>query len=354
MAFVKKVVKDQQKYLRVLNADIPYSVETNGDEKVFKVGKLSLPYGKDSETGSLFIKPFGKKITVKPSLKAKHYKMRDALTDEKCRQLLIKALTPKLGYKPDLDNPKSFNEKINWMKFNEKSPLITKCCDKYSVKSYVSDIIGEEYVVPVLGVWDTPDQIDFDSLPEKFVIKVNWSSGYNIIIKDKSVMDKEAIKKQLGSWIKPSANSYYDLFNWGYKDMKPVIFAEKYIEQMDSQLYDYKFYYSKGEFLYLLITTDRLQGKLTETFYDENFQPLPFNRGNNPRGNPVPEMPQNLDKMLELGRKLAGDFSFVRIDFYETGAKEIYVGEITFYSGGGSVPFNPQKWDFILGEKIKI
>ena len=155
--------------------------------------------------------------------------------------------------------------------------------------------------------------------------------------------------------MKPERNSYCDTFNWAYQDMKPVVYAEPYIEQTDGQVYDYKFYYSKGKFIYMFIATDRHKDRsLTYTFFNDHFEPLPFTYGGKPNADPIPAMPKNLEKMVELGKKLAQPFTFVRVDFYEPGENEFYLGEMTFYSGGGPLPFDPKVWDDTLGEKIQL
>ena len=171
-----------------------------------------------------------------------------ALTERKKKEILNEAFTRKVGYPINWDNPQSMNEKIMWLKLNYQNPLITKCADKFAVKDYAAEIIGEEYIVPTIASWTNPDDIDFDALPDKFVLKVNWSSGYNIIVKDKSKLDIKQTREKLRSWIKPDRNSYYQYFNWGYKNMKPVIYAEKYIEQIEGQVYDYKFFMCDSRF----------------------------------------------------------------------------------------------------------
>lgn len=322
------------------------------------MGPFRLTYWRDPDGDVPYIKIFGKRIYYisDRNRRQKHYRLRKFMGRGRIKRTLRRELKPLLGYRPDLDDPKSFNEKINWLKLNCHDPQVTRCCDKYSVKSYVAEKIGAEYTVPVLGVWNSAEEIDFDSLPDRFVLKVNWSSGFNIIVRDKAKLDTDSIRQQISMWMSPSQNSYYDMFNWGYKDMKPVVYAEKYIEQTGGQLYDYKLYYSRGEFIYMFIATDRLdkEKSLTYTFYDADLKALPFTYGHKPNADPIPEMPKNIEKMKELGRILAGDFPFVRVDFYETDDDSVYVGEMTFYSGGGTLPFEPRRWDYVLGEKISI
>lgn len=354
MKFVKKI-KGQQKYLSVMGIDIPYKIESHGEKKKAIVAGIPFTYYRDSDNDAVYFRLFGKKYYPSRPRKVRHYNLRDKLNDEMCEQLLVKEISPLVGYTLNLDKPETFNEKINWLKLHNKDPRVTTCCDKYAVKKYASEKIGTEYVLPVLGTWEKPEDVDFDTLPEKFVIKVNWSSGFNIIVKDRSRLDVEKTREQLRKWMLPSANSYYDTFNWGYKHMKPVIYAEPYIEQVDGQVYDYKFYYSKGEFIYMFIATDRLaENSLTYTFFDEKFRHMPFVYGSKPNADPLPQMPKNLEKMVELGKILADDFPFVRVDFYEINDSDIYLGEMTFYSGGGTLSMKPVEWDKKLGEKIKL
>ena len=291
---------------------------------------------------------------VKNDIRGRHFLLGSALDEKKRIELLKRGFKRYVGYELNLDNPQTFNEKIMWYKLYYQNPLITKCCDKYAMKDYVSEVIGSQYVVPNISNYKDAKDIDFDKLPEKFVLKVNWSSGFNIVVSDKKYINKDEIIKKLDAWTQPDRNSYYEFFNWGYKHMKPVIYAEEYLEQTKGQVYDYKFFICNGKFEYMFIATDRLDGKLTYTWFDNEFNHLPFIYGNKPNAEPLPDMPKNLHKMIELAEKLAKPFPFVRIDFYETGENQIYVGEMTFYCGGGILPFSPREWDKKLGDKITL
>lgn len=287
-------------------------------------------------------------------VKKEHYNLGILLNEEKKKEILKEAFKKRVGYELNFDNPQTMNEKIMWLKLYYQDPLITKCCDKYAVKDYVAQTIGEEYVVPTIAKYNSPDEIDFNKLPEQFVLKVNWSSGYNIIVPDKSKIDQEAVKKQLKNWIKPDRNAYFQYFNWGYKHMKPVVYAEKYIEQIDGQVYDYKFFICNGKFEFMLIATDRNNDEtLTHDFFDNHFNWLDLTYGSLKHANPLPAKPKNFEKMIKLAETLAIPFPFVRIDFYEIGNK-IYLGEMTFYPAGGLKPFIPNEWDYKFGAKIKL
>lgn len=285
-------------------------------------------------------------------VKKEHYQLGILLTEDKKKEILKEHFLKRVGYELNLDDPKSFNEKIMWSKLYYQNPLITKCCDKFAVKEYVTEVIGEQYTVPNLAVWDNPDQIDFDSLPEQFALKVNWSSGYNIICHDKANLDIEETKRKLKLWMQPDRNAYYQFFNWGFKHMKPVVYAEQYLEQINGQVYDYKFFTFHGKVQMMFIATDR-KDSLTHDFFDRDFNPLPFSYGGIPHAKPLPPKPKHFEKMIELAEKLAEPFPFVRVDFYELG-DEIKLGEMTFYPGGGILPFDPVEWDYKIGEWYQL
>jgi len=275
------------------------------------------------------------------------------LTEEKKKEILKNHFRKRVGYELNFDDPKGFNEKIMWMKLYYQNPLVTQCADKFAVKDYVKETIGEEHIVPNIGQWNDPDEIDFDTLPDKFVLKVNWSSGYNIICSDKSKLNIDETRKKLKKWIAPDRNAYYQFFNWGFKHMKPIIYAEEYLDQIAGQVYDYKFFTFNGEVKALFIATDRSTGDVTFDFFDRDFNYLPFTYGNTRHADPLPEKPKNYDKMIELAEKLAKPFPFVRVDFYEVGNR-ILLGEMTFYSGGGLLPFDPVDWDYQFGEWLEL
>ena len=351
--FIKVVKNKDQKYIQVLGIKVPYNVIVDGEKRTAKLaGILRFTYYRDDVNNSIYVKCFGKDIILRESNKLKRYKMRHKLDYAACEKIIIKEVSEAVGYKINLDEPKSYIEKINWLKLNNPDPRITRCCDKFAVKDYVREKLGDGYVVPTIASWEDPDEIDFDALPDKFVLKVNWASGYLMIVKDKSKLDYKKAREKIRRWIQPHGNSYNQRFNWGYKNMKPVIYAEEYIEQLDGDLYDYKFLFSKGKLVYLLIVTDRnTESGITSTFFDANFEKLPIKSGGKDIGNP--ELPKNLDKMVEYGRILADDFPLVRIDFYEIG-DEIKLGEMTFYCGGGILPMTPKEWDYKIGELIDI
>ncbi len=346
-------------YLKLGPVKIPYKIQTEGEKKTFQILGIKVPFTTTEKNGQKYYKlfslplrlPFLDKYFITQS--KSNYLMRDQLTDEKIRRIAAGIFQEKLGYAPDLEHPRSMNEKIFWMKLNYHDPLVTTCCDKFAVKDYVTEHLGQGFVVPTIASWENPDDIDFDSLPDQFVLKVNWSSGYNIIVKDKSQLDRQEALEKLRHWMQPQQNSYYQTFNWGYKNMKPIVYAETYMEQVDGQLYDYKFYCCNGQVKFLFIATDRhTGGKLTYTFFDRDFCPLPFTYGGRSQAANL-EKPQLFEEMIRCAEILSKPFPFVRVDFYETQGK-LFVGEMTFYSGGGILPFDPVEWDYKLGEYIPL
>ena len=256
-----------------------------------------------------------------------------------------------VGYKPDIDNPKSFNEKLQWLKLYNEDPLLTKCADKYLVRDYVKEKIGEEYLIPLLEVWDSPDEINFDKLPNQFVLKVNWGSGQNIIVKDKSKLDIEEAKAKLKKWMKPHSNHYYFGFEWCYKNIKPIIIAEKFIQQLNNDLYDYKFFSYNGKVKNLFVASDRFNNKYFD-YYDTQWNLLPFEIWSKNSPNGIAK-PQNLEKMISLTETLSKDFPFARVDFYDL-EERIYFGEITFYPTSGLEALKPVEWDYKLGEMMDL
>ena len=252
-----------------------------------------------------------------------------------------------------MKNPQTFNEKLQWLKIYDRKPIYTTMVDKYEVKNYVADKIGDEYIIPTLGVWDSFDEIDFDSLPDQFVLKCTHDSGGLVICKDKSKLNKEKAKKKIE--LSLNRNYYYHGREWAYKDVKPRVIAEKYMEDKNSKdLKDYKFFCFDGKVKAMFIATDRFtQGVETKfDFYDTNFEHLPFTNGH-PNAECVIEKPKHFEKMKELAEILSKGIPQIRVDFYEID-DEVYFGELTFFHWSGMVPFVPEKWDYVFGEWIEL
>lgn len=284
---------------------------------------------------------------------AVYAKRFEGLTDKEIKYCLQELFQRFAGYKLNLDNPQTFNEKLQWLKLyhhRHPNPLMTKCADKVGVRDYIAEKIGAEYLVPCLGVWDNPDDIDFDKLPDRFVLKVNWGSGQNIIVKDKSKLDIANAREKLRQWMKPESNHYFAFFEWCYKDIKPKIIAEKFLD-FGTDLLDYKIMCYNGQPKNLFVCSERFSG-LKVTFFDLNWKRLPFTRLY-PASLVKIEKPQFFDKMLEISKILAKDFPFVRVDFFCVNNK-LYVGELTFFPGAGHEKFEPNEWDKKLGDLLVL
>ena len=281
-------------------------------------------------------------------------KRMHGLTDAKIRYLLEHQFKATMGYPPNLDNPRTLNEKIQWLKLNYRNPLLTKCADKVRVRDYIRDTIGEKYLVPIVGVYDSPDEIPFQNLPDKFVMKVNWGSGQNIICKNKNSLDVADVKRKLDRWMQPISNHYYNFFEWCYKDIPPKILVEEYMEDLDGDLPDFKFFCYNGRVENMFIAKGRNLGDhtLSFTFFDRDFNRLPLKQ-HYPTFDGKIEKPDNWDEMITLAEKLAKPFLFARIDFYIVG-NSIKFGEITFNHFSGAVPFNPPEWDKKFGALINL
>lgn len=252
----------------------------------------------------------------------------------------------------NFNNPKTFNEKIQWLKLNYRNEEYTKLVDKYRVKQYITKLIGEEYVIPTLGVWNNVDDIDFKSLPEKFVLKCNNDSGGIVICKNKKDFDEAKAKSFLKERLKN--NGYWYGREWPYKNVKPCIIAEKYMEDSISKdIKDYKFFCFNGSMEFFDIDIDRFI-EHRANYYDRNGNFLPFGKTYCPPDYTKKiEMPKNLDKMIELAETISHNTVLSRIDFYEIDG-QVYFGEITFYPGSGFIPFTDEKWDYKLGDMIDL
>ena len=257
-----------------------------------------------------------------------------------------------MDYPLNLKNPKTFNEKLQWMKLHDRNPLYTTLVDKYAVKDYVKGIIGEQYIIPTLGVWDSVEEIDLIKLPKQFVLKTTHDSGGVCICKDKSIFDFEAAKKKLNDSL------HYDYYKlaaeWPYKNVPRRIIAEEYLEDNRyHELRDYKFFCFSGHVKALFIATDRQKRKEPYfSFFDRDFNYLGIIQGH-PEAPVPPEKPDQYDLMIELAEKLSIDLPQVRVDFYEVNG-HVYFGELTFFHHSGIVPFEPRKWDDIFGEWFQL
>lgn len=276
---------------------------------------------------------------------------RKDLSDE---EFLRKKYEENVGKNLNLDNPQTYNEKIQWLKLHDRNPLYTELVDKYAVKKYVEEKIGSLHVIPVIGgPWKDASEIDFDSLPDQFVLKCNHDCGSVIVCKDKSKLDQEKTRKRLNDALQ--VNYYYVGREWPYKNVQPCIFAEKYMVDDDGiELRDYKFFCFNGEPKYLFIATERMS-ESEETkfdFFDMNFNHLPFTNGH-PNAKEQPQKPKFFEEMKRFSSVLSEGIPHVRVDFYEAN-NCVFFGEMTFYHWGGMGIFDPEEWDYTFGSWIDL
>ncbi len=277
----------------------------------------------------------------------------EGLTPQEERLILEHQFEAMAGYPLNLDNPRSFNEKIQWLKLYYRHPLMTLCSDKVAVRDYIKDKIGAERLVPIVGTYERVEDIPWESLPERFVAKVNWGSGQNIIVKDKAKLDITQARAKLEKWMRPESNHYYNNLEWCYKDISPKIIIEEYIENFDN-LKDYKFFCFGGKARLLLVCSDR-ETEFHLDFYDmeNNLEFLPITYGEKNSGRPL-EVPRSYQQMIQDAERLAQPFPFVRVDFYETLEGKPLIGELTFYSANGTNPISPREWDYKFGDMIEL
>ena len=280
-------------------------------------------------------------------------KMHDNLNTDRAEKTFIRERFINVYNKCiNFNSPQTWNEKIQVLKFSYKrsKKQATTLTDKYLVKDYVKNIVGEQYLNKLYAVYNEVDDIDFNSLPNEFVIKLNHGSGYNIICKDKLKLDVNIIKAKLKIWYK---QNYYDCgLEWNYKNIKPRIIIEKLLkDDKKGVLMDYKVHVFNGRPLYIQIDIDR-HSNHKRCFYNIRWEKQPFTL-HYPYYEGKIEKPDNLDKMLDIATKLAGSYESLRIDLYNINGK-IYFGEITFFPGNGFEKFYPNKYDIVWGDKLQV
>lgn len=268
------------------------------------------------------------------------------------RLQILRSWYSRMPYKLNLGNPQSYNEKLQWMKLYDRNPLYTTMVDKYAVKEYVANIIGQEYIIPTLGVWTSFDEIDFDSLPNQFVLKCTHDSGGLVICKDKSKLNLSKAKLKIEASLQ--TDYYMSGREWPYKNVPRKIIAEQYMEDTKTgELRDYKFFCFNGKVKWLFIATDRQNREEPYfDFFDMDFNHLPMQHGH-PNAPIIPEKPESFELMQRLAAKLSQGLPQVRVDFYEVDGK-VYFGELTFFHHGGWTPFTPEKWDYIFGKEFVL
>lgn len=257
-----------------------------------------------------------------------------------------------MGKFPNLDNPVTYNEKLQWLKLNDIHEEYTQLVDKYEAKEIVRKRIGDEYIIPTLGVYDNFDVIDFDKLPNQFVLKTTHDSGGVVVCMDKAKLDMKAARKKLEKSLKN--NFFYEHREYPYKNVKPRIIAEQYmVDESGTELKDYKFFCFDGKCKMLFVATDRQKREEPFfNFFDSDFNPLPFNQGH--PVNPIsPKKPYGFEEMVHIAEQLSIGYPHIRVDLYNINGK-IYFGELTFFHFSGNVPFEPEEWDYKIGEWLQL
>lgn len=272
----------------------------------------------------------------------------------KDQEAYLKAWVLKMtGKELNLDNPQTYNEKIQWMKLYDSTPLKTRLTDKYLVREWVKEKIGEKYLVSLLGVWDKFDDIDFDKLPQKFVLKCNHGCGMNIIVTDKSMFNKEDAKKKINSWMDTDFSVRNGL-ELHYKAIRPKIIAEEYLENDNNELYDYKIWCFNGNPEYIQFISERKSSSgYKMAFFDQNWEKQSFVSNHTLIEKKI-EKPSNLDEMLRLSSILSKEFSYVRVDFYRLNDGTLKFGEMTFTPASGTCKWNPAEMDLKMGQLINL
>lgn len=258
-----------------------------------------------------------------------------------------------MGRKLNLKNPKEYNEKLQWLKLNDRKPEYSTMVDKYEVRGYIEDLLGDKYLIPCLGIYDSVDDIDIDALPDRFVLKCTHDSGSVEICKDKSSFDIEGARHRLSQAMK--RNYYATYREWPYKYVKPRIIAEGYLEGDGGDLKDYKVMCFNGEAKIIEVHENRfVEGKVhTQTFYDREWNIVPLTQVETVTVDRPSERPRQLEEILRLSELIAKNMYHARIDWYIEGDK-IYFGEITFFDGSGFESFSTPEMERMLGDMIKL
>lgn len=258
-----------------------------------------------------------------------------------------------MGRKLNLRNPKEYNEKLQWLKLNDRKPEYATMVDKYEVRGYIEDLLGDKYLIPCLGIYDSVDDIDIDALPDRFVLKCTHDSGSVEICKDKSSFDIEGARHRLSQAMK--RNYYATYREWPYKYVKPRIIAEGYLEGDGGDLKDYKVMCFNGEAKIIEVHENRfVEGKVhTQTFYDREWNIVPLTQIETVTVDRPGERPRQLDEILRLSELIAKNMYHARIDWYIEGDK-IYFGEITFFDGSGFESFSTPEMERMLGDMINL
>lgn len=331
--YIKKLEEEYVRYAKELEAEL--AKMNNKDTSILNnLETFKSRYGRE-------------RYQMKMEMRTNLYK---ALPKEKYEEELRNWYLLSTGKILDLEHPKTYNEKLQWIKLFENNPEKTRLSDKYLVREYVKEKIGEKYLIPLLGVWNSFDEIDFSKLPQQFALKANHGCGYNLIVQNKEELDLKEAKQKFDNWL--TTNFAYVNLELHYKDIKPLIIAEEYIENEKEDLYDYKVWCFNGEPKYIMYLANRKKG-LQMVFYDTEWNRMPFTYSVDVYEGEV-EKPDNLEELLEISRKLSADFNHVRVDFYRLNDGTYKFGEMTFTSAAGKAIWNPPEYDRILGDMLEL
>lgn len=278
-------------------------------------------------------------------------KRLESLPEEKYNDLIEKEYLKVFGNILDWNNLRTYTEKMQWEKIYDKNPIKTTLTDKYAVREWVEGKIGKDYLIPLIGVWDSFDNIDFDLLPKQFVLKTNHGTGTNLIVKDKYKINMQRAKRMFDDWMKTDY-AFTNSLQLHYRDIKRKIIAEKYLETNLGELQDYKFLCFDGKPCFCWVDLGRYS-KHTRTVFDMNWKLQPWTQASYGIANYDIPMPKNFDMMIDIANILSRGFSHVRVDLYNIDGK-IYFGEMTFTNGSGLDPIIPKEYDKVLGDYWKL
>lgn len=257
-----------------------------------------------------------------------------------------------MGKKLNLKTPQTFCEKLQWLKLYNRKLEYTRMVDKITAKEYVASILGEEYIIPTLGVWDSFEEIDFSKLPKQFVLKTNNGGGASgvVVCKDKAILNKKSARKKLEHSMK--SNLYDSLREWPYKNIKPKILAEQFMQDDSGQLRDYKFYCFAGKVKVILIATNRFNS-LNFNYYDLSFNPLSIESREVKLSDSVINKPKKWEDMIVIAEKLSKGLPFIRVDLYCVDER-VYFSELTFFDASGYDDLSSEYWNNLFGSWIQL
>lgn len=343
----------------ILNSKKIYVVENNQPNLTYVPDTQETGLSKINDHGQkLFWKDFNRLVEYYPQ--AKEILLNEAKTHKINKKFVVpyraelEAWYNRVCGPINLDRPRTFNEKIQWSKIYDSTPIKTKLADKYLVRDWVANKIGDKYLIPLLGVYDSFEEIDFEKLPNQFVIKCNHGCAYNIIVKDKSKLDLAEVKEKLDKWMSENF-AFKNGSELHYRDIEPKITIEKYIENKNSggDLYDYKFWCFGGKVYYIQFLSERNIDGLKMAFYDKKWHKQNFTY-DHPLDKKTIPCPDNLQEMIKLAETLSKDFNHVRVDFYRLDDGTIYFGEMTFTSASGKCGWSNEKYNRFFGHLIKL